>query len=164
MVNYIYFNFRTLVVLSFMIIPFSFLSQSNIIPLGENAYGSNGNISYTLGQIDYISFSGTNVNANQGVQQPFEFFSVAGIEEIEVPFTLKFGPNPTNSEVILSVIDYDKNDLVYTVSNSEGKTIIDKTVLLSSSVLNFENHSPGIYTIIISNNQNQIKTYKILKN
>lgn len=164
MVDYIYFNFRTLVVLSFMIIPFSFLSQSNIVPLGENAYGSNGNISYTLGQIDYISFSGTYANVNQGVQQPFEFFSVVGIEEIEVPFTLKFGPNPTNNEVILSVIDYDKNDLEYTVSDIDGKTIIDKTSLLSKSSLYFENYSPGIYLLIISNNQNQIKTYKILKN
>lgn len=161
---YFYFNYRIRFILTFVIIPFSFFSQSSIVPIGENAYGSSGNISYTLGQIDYETFLGINSNVQQGVQQPFEFFSIVSVDEIQVPFTLEFGPNPTNNEVFLSVYDYYKNDLDYIVTDSEGRTIIAKTSLIGKSTLNFENRSPGTYLLIISNNQKQIKTFKILKN
>lgn len=161
---YYYFNFRIRIILTFVTIPFSFFSQSSIAPLGENAYGSSGNISYSVGQIDYESFTGTNSRVHQGVQQPFEFFSFASIEEIDLPFTLEFGPNPTKNEVFISVTDYYKNDLEYVVTDSEGRTIMAKTSLNEKSILNFENRSPGTYLLIISNNQKQIKTYKILKN
>ncbi|MEN9440670.1 MAG: hypothetical protein RLZ33_746 [Bacteroidota bacterium] len=138
-------------------------AQSNTLPTGGDASGSGGNVSFSIGQIDYTSNSGSNGNLNQGVQQPYEFYSVIGINELEGTFSLIMGPNPTTNEVQLTVMNYANNDLVYALSDMNGKTIISRTPFSGTALLNLENCAPGMYQLFISNNENQVKTYKILK-
>ncbi len=46
--------------------------QSTIPTTGSTASGSGGTATYTVGQITYKTFSGTNGTVAQGVQQPYE--------------------------------------------------------------------------------------------
>lgn len=138
-------------------------AQANTVSTGGNATGSGGNVSYTIGQIDYTSATGTNGNVNQGVQQPYEFYAVNGVHELGGSFSLTMGPNPTTDEVVLSVADYSKNDLAYTLADMNGKIIIARTPFTSSAVINLENCLPGVYHLFISNNDNQTNSYKIIK-
>lgn len=138
-------------------------AQSNTLPSGGDASGSGGIVSFSIGQIDYASNSGSNGNLNQGVQQPCEFYSVIGINELDGNFSLIMGPNPTTNEVQLTVTNYAHNDLVYVLSDMNGKTIISRTPFSGTALLNLENFAPGMYQLLISNNENQVKTYKILK-
>lgn len=48
------------------------LAQSNAVTSGNTATGTAGSATYTVGQVAYKSFSGTNGSATQGVQHPFE--------------------------------------------------------------------------------------------
>ncbi|MEQ9147218.1 MAG: hypothetical protein RLP13_03000 [Cytophagales bacterium] len=50
-------------------------AQESVSSSGNTISGSNGSISYSLGQTIYISYSGTSGEINEGVQQPFEFLS-----------------------------------------------------------------------------------------
>ena len=45
-------------------------AQKNTISAGGLATGAGGTVSYSIGQIDYISATGTGGTANQGLQQP----------------------------------------------------------------------------------------------
>lgn len=49
-----------------MCIAFSSLSQQNVVTSGQTVTGSGGTISYSLGQVDFVSF---NDNMNAGLQQ-----------------------------------------------------------------------------------------------
>lgn len=138
-------------------------AQSNTVSSGGNATGSGGSVSYTIGQIDYASATGTTGNLNQGVQQPYEFYAVNGINELGGSFSLNMGPNPTTNEVILTVSDYTKNDLEYSVSDMNGKQIIAATPFSATAIINLENCAPGMYHLYISNKNNQINSYKIIK-
>jgi hypothetical protein len=51
----------------------------------------------------YTSAIGTNGSINQGVQQPYDYDVITGIELAEIE--LNFYPNPTLGQVNLSIID-----------------------------------------------------------
>ena len=54
----------------YLLIGTSVFAQQNTTAAGGNATGAGGSVSYTIGQIDYITETGAGGNANQGVQQP----------------------------------------------------------------------------------------------
>lgn len=153
---------NTLLFLSIYTSNFLF-AQANTVTTGESTTGSGGSVSYTIGQIDYTSTTGTNGSFNQGVQQPLEFFAVNGINELGNSFTLTMGPNPTTNEVILTVTDDSMPDLAFTLTDMNGKLIIARTPFVSSVVVNLENCLPGMYHLFISTKENQTNSYKIIK-
>ena len=153
---------NALIVFSFCMSNLLF-AQANTVSSGGNATGTGGSVSYTIGQIDYTSATGANGNLNQGVQQPYEFYAVTGINELGGSFSLTMGPNPTTNEVIIAVTDYTMNDLAYTLADMNGKIIIARTPFVSSAVINLENCLPGMYHLFISNKDNQTNSYKIIK-
>jgi len=53
-------------------------AQEAIPASGGNAKGSGGTVSYSFGQVYYISVEGVNGTVAQGVQQPFEISVVTG--------------------------------------------------------------------------------------
>ena len=67
-----------LIVVLFLILVLTGLQAQECIPTtGGNASGSEGSVSYTIGQIVYITNVGTNSSLAQGVQQPFEISAVS---------------------------------------------------------------------------------------
>jgi len=62
--------------------------QSTIPSTGGNATGSGGSVSYTVGQITYRTFSGTNGSIAEGVQQTYEI-SVVTANKITEAITLE---------------------------------------------------------------------------
>ncbi|MDG2279738.1 MAG: T9SS C-terminal target domain-containing protein, partial [Flavicella sp.] len=54
----------------------SIYGQESSNTSGGNAAGSGGTVAYSIGQVAYTYESGTNGNSNQGVQQPYEIYSV----------------------------------------------------------------------------------------
>lgn len=57
--------------------------QENIYPDGGTATGSGGSVTYTVGQVTYCTFTGTNGSVAHGVQQPYEISVVTEIENSE---------------------------------------------------------------------------------
>ena len=47
-------------------------AQQAIVPIGGDAIGASGQISYSIGQIAYTTYEGSTGSVSQGVQQPFE--------------------------------------------------------------------------------------------
>ncbi len=62
---------RLLFVLS-LILPAILLAQNGAVASGGEATGTGGNVSFSVGQTDYINLTSTNHSSNQGIQQPFE--------------------------------------------------------------------------------------------
>jgi len=71
-------------------------AQVTIPASGGNATGSGGTVSYTVGQIQYNTYSGTNGTVSQGVQQPYEISVVTAIKNTgEITLECIVYPNPT---------------------------------------------------------------------
>ncbi len=136
------------------------LSQSNTVSAGGEATGTGGSVSYSIGQIDYISASGTDGSINQGVQQPYEFFEELGLEEQTIITSLY--PNPTNEAVILQIQD-DISDMHYRLFDVNGKLINENQITQEKTLINLNQHSAGKYFLHLLRKEEQLKSIKIIK-
>lgn len=149
--------------LAFSMLSLSVISQSNTVASGGNGAGTGGTISYTIGQIDYISTTGSNGSSNQGVQQPIEFFQTNSIGEIGDEIQLSLGPNPTFDNITLFYENSENVNLHYELFDVNGKIIITSTQLKNENLIQLRELQTGNYFLKVSRENNEIKTFKIIK-
>jgi hypothetical protein len=130
---------------------------------GGNATGFGGTVAYSIGQTVYIYESGTNGSISQGVQQPYEIYSV-GIEENLSTISLITYPNPTSDYLVLEFTDYSNEKMEYQVIDLEGKIILNHSITNVRTQVDLNAYSKGIYFIKIIKDLKEIKTFKIIKN
>ena len=81
-------------------------AQNNTITTGADVSNTNGSISYSIGQIDYISSGNASTYINQGLQQPYEVVTLSGNELIDITISAQVYPNPTVNNIIISIQNY----------------------------------------------------------
>lgn len=137
------------------------LSQQNIVASGGDASGSNGSVSFTIGQIDYSNSSGSNGSTNEGVQQPFEFFDAdASLQELGLNAHLY--PNPTNEFVILQFENVPK-ETKYQLIDANGKLLTSGFILSEETNIAMLDYATGIYHLQLTQ-ANKTTSIKIVKN
>jgi hypothetical protein len=140
-------------------------SQSTIPATGGNSAGTGGSVSYTVGQITYITIPGTNGIVVQGVQQPYEISVVTALDDaIGINLICSVFPNPTNNFLILKVGDYESSKLSYQLYGVSGNLIETKKILDNETRISMENKVSGSYFLKITSGNKEIKTFKIIKN
>ena len=97
-------------------------AQNNTVSNGGDAEGSNGSISYSIGQVVYTSATGSNGSINQGVQQPYNFDVITGIEHTEIELSIY--PNPTIGQVNLSIADSRTQEYSLQLFDATGRLLI----------------------------------------
>ena len=104
-------------------------AQEAVSAAGNEAGGTGGTCSYTIGQIAYTSNSGTGGEVNQGVQQPYEIITTAGIDDKYITLELAAFPNPTKESVTISVSEHTQGKLSYQLFDIRGKLIEEKEII-----------------------------------
>jgi hypothetical protein len=140
----------------------SLYSQSNTVSAGGDAEGDNGSISYSIGQVVYTSAQGSNGNVNQGVQQPYDVGVVTGIEEAGI--NLSVFPNPTAGMLTLNVAGEDASLLSYQLFDASGRLIDSNNKLNSTTTISLETYATGVYTLSVSRNNKQVKSFRVVRN
>lgn len=139
-------------------------AQETFPASGGDASGSGGKVSYTIGQIIYTTITGTNGSVAQGVQQPYEISVVSGIKETNtITLQLSIYPNPTSNFLILNIGNYNNERLSYQLFDNTGKLLENNKITKNESNISTENLAPAIYFLKVTNNQKEIKTFKIIK-
>jgi hypothetical protein len=138
--------------------------QQTIPSTGGNAGGSGGSVSYTVGQILYRTFSGTNGTVAQGVQQPYEISVVTAIRNTE-DINLKgvVYPNPTRGITKLVFESPDYENLRFRLFNGNGVLLQDKKVEGRETEISLENLPSSVFFLKIIENNLEVKVFKIVK-
>ena len=142
-------------------------AQQATLSSGGNATGSGGSSSYSIGQIDYITATGSAGSVGQGLQQPFEISTLSGEEFTQIKLQMMVYPNPTTSYVNLKIDsseEFNMQSMSYQLFNMNGREITNKKIMASETQISLQNLSSAIYFLKISNNGKIVKTFKILKN
>ena len=137
-------------------------AQENAVTTGGDATGAGGSSSYTVGQVVYTTNTGTNGSVAQGVQQPYEISTTVGINETSINLELSVYPNPTTDYLTLKV--EDNTELNYQLYDSQGKIIENKKVTANSTTISMEALPKSIYFLNVTDNNQVVKTFKIIKN
>jgi len=137
-------------------------SQKAIPASGGNATGSGGSFSYTVGQLVYTTNTGSGT-LTQGVQQSIELFTLSNPELTTVNLTAVTYPNPTSDYVVLAISDAKLTDLSYALFDLQGRVVVKGSVSQERSKISMENLASGTYILKVSQNNQALKTFKIIK-
>ena len=140
------------------------LAQESVNTSGSIATGSGGTASYTVGQVAYISSLGSNGSVSAGVQQAYTITATTGVDETNFNLEASVYPNPTTDLLVLSVNEL-KEDFKYQVLDMAGKLLINGKLTNTQTQLDFSSYAAGSYYVNIISNQNQnMKTFQVIKN
>lgn len=159
-------NLKTcIVVLIFSIGLIKAQAQVAVNAAAGDAEGSGGSMSYSIGQISYKLLMADNAYMLQGVQQPIEVIEIPGTSvESEILISLDVFPNPTNETLKLQLRDLENHSLQYQLYNMNGRCLKESKIHSSITEISLEALSPAMYILNISENNQTLKSYKILKN
>jgi len=130
---------------------------------GGDASGSGGTVAYSVGQVVYTTNTDVSGTVSQGVQQPYEIFTV-GIKETELNILLSVFPNPTAYNLTLQISDYNNEKLSYQLFDMQGKLLNNGQVIAQQVQINTANLPPATYFINVVNQENKkIRSFKIIK-
>ena len=141
-------------------------AQQAITATGGNASGSGGTIAYSVGQIVYTTYTGATGSVAQGVQQPYEI-SIVEVEDHQISLNKQAYPNPTTDYLTLNVgasTSLSNESMSYEIYNISGKLIESRKIISSSETITMENLPTATYFLKVTNNNNEVKTFKIIKN
>ena len=139
-------------------------AQQATTATGGNASGSGGTVAYSVGQIVYTTNTGTTGSVAQGVQQPYEIFTVLGIEDNSINLDLAAYPNPTANFLTLNLGNAELSTLNFQLYDISGKLIESRKIISISETIAMENLPTATYFLKVSSNNNEIKIFKIIKN
>ena len=147
----------------FAIFSYNVTAQQSVTAAGNNAIGTGGSSSYSVGQVVYTVNTGTTGNLIQGVQQPFEISTLGTNEYLGINLEFSVYPNPTNNFLTLSIQNYDFTNLKFQLFDSNGKLIENNKVSDVYTQIEMNPYEAGIYFLEVTENSKKIKTFKIIK-
>ena len=139
-------------------------AQTSIVATGGNALGSEGSMSYSVGQLVSATFSGTAGTTSPGLQQPYEISTLTGLDDAKgINLVFDIYPNPTTDFIVLKLHDFDKSNIVYHLYDINAKLLISKKINEDQTRINMTNYIPAIYIIKVIQENREIKTFRIIK-
>ena len=154
---------KKLLIATLLLGAFQAQAQEAVATAGGDASGTNGNVSYTVGQVVYTTNTGTTGSVAQGVQQPFEIQTVLGAENFNINLQLAVYPNPTTNWLQLEVRNTDFANLSYQLFDLNGKMILNEKITAETSSIQMERLPAAIFLLKVVNNNKEVKTFKIIK-
>jgi hypothetical protein len=139
-------------------------SQQTIPTSGGDATGvGGGSSSYSVGQLVYTIHSGSGGTVTQGVQQSIELFTLSNPELTSVNLEAITYPNPTSNYIVLKISDNALNNLSYKLIDVNGKAIANGSVTHEDTRIAMQSLALGMYILKVNKNNQELKTFKIIK-
>ncbi len=154
----------SLSIFCFVLSTIGLLAQENTLSAAGEASGDLGTVSYSVGQVFYVTNTTENGSETQGVQQPYEISEVTSTEWTENnSVDIVTYPNPVNDILYISVdCDYSckYEAILYGVKGDVLKTLDIDSPMTS---INMESLSPGVYILKIRFDKTTLKIFTISK-
>lgn len=144
---------------------FRLQAQEALSTVGGNASGSEGSVSYTIGQIAYTTNIAISGSVAQGVQQPFDISIILGEDEsTPVDLLLSVYPNPVTDFIQLKVDQKQLTGFSYQLLTMQGKLLEAKQITEFITGINMCNLLTATYFLKIKLDNKTVRTFKIVKN
>lgn len=140
-------------------------AQEDFVAAGGDASSSSGSFSYSIGQVAYDNdASGLNGSINEGVQQPYEIYSMSIEDEYQSSILVNIYPNPANDYLTLELDIAQVGSVYFELFDMTGKCVLREPVLSPKYTFSLQGLRASIYILNIYMNSNKIKSYQLIKN
>jgi hypothetical protein len=138
-------------------------AQESVNTAGGNASSSSGSVSYTIGQLANSNTTGSNGSVDEGVQQPFEIYTL-GISAVpEISLSMGVYPNPASSFVVLSIDNFHAEALSYFLYDATGRLLETQKITDSKTNIQMAALPVATYMLLVKDPNKTVQTFKIIK-
>jgi len=124
-----------------------------------------GSVSYTVGQVFFITSTGTTGSVLQGVQQPFEISVASSMEEAkDISLSFLVFPNPTSENLILRTDNFETSALSFQLFDMNGKLLYGNILSGKETSIDMSGLLPAIYFLKVIENKKELMSFEIMKN
>jgi hypothetical protein len=156
-----------LITLLLIIVGQQSVAQQGTVATGKDSTTAGGSISYSIGQIDYITAGGVTGQFAQGVQQSYEFMTLSGRDSIVIVVSdpIYVYPNPTRDRTTLRVQSGDPTTMRFLIHDYFGKKILEQRMTARETVVSLAGFANAMYfiSIIDTKTGRTIQTVKLIK-
>lgn len=144
-----------------LLFPLLAKAQSATVSAGADASSASGSISYSVGQIAIGQAENSVGSINEGVQQPYEFFTIH-IDEALQSLGISLFPNPTLSEVVIQLSSAEQ-PLKASFFALDGSLVEEVRLNALQTKVNVDRWAASTYLLKISDQRGNSGTYKLIK-
>ncbi len=138
------------------------LSPEVISSAGSSFTNSSATLDWTVGEPVTSTLNNSNNILSQGFHQPN--LLVTAISEAAADYSVTLFPNPTVDLIQLQILNTLNEIIFIDLHNAEGKLLLSQQINTSSNLqIDMSKYSTGTYLLSLTNNQEKIKTYQIIK-
>ncbi len=139
-------------------------AQQTVLTASNDATGTTGSVSYSIGQVAYNFNTATDGFIIEGVQQPFEIQFHIGIDEVNgtTPGCTLY-PNPAGSYTNLKIDRNEIKNLSYQLYNMNGFLLENMKIESPETAIRMGDLAPASYCLTVSENDKALQTFIIIK-
>jgi hypothetical protein len=137
--------------------------QSSVNAAGGSVSNDSGSVSYSIGQVAFVSASNSSGSVHQGVQYAFEI-SILDVEDKSLNLSLNVFPNPTQSKLNLRVGNLQEGKLSYQLLGLDGKVLSKETLETEETLIDMQQLPSAAYFVEVQLDSKKVQTFKIIKN
>ncbi len=154
-------KYLTLFVLT-TILASSIYGQQSINASGGNA--TQGNLSFSIGQIAYNSTYNTYYSISEGVIQNYEISTSSSIKEAQdIQLSIYTYPNPTTEYITLQIGNYSFSTLQFYLYDVTGSVVLRSDITKFTTKIITNNLKSGNYIAKLFDTNKEIKSFTIIK-
>jgi hypothetical protein len=153
----------SIICIYFICIP-AIQGQQLILTAGMDASGTGGSVSFSLAQTFFTGSSGINGTVAEGVQQPYEISVVIAVTPVPGPeMKCQVYPNPAGNYINVSVDEMMVMQSSYALYDLQGKNLGGELIMERHQRITLSHLTPGIYLLKISDTNQIVKSFRIIK-
>ncbi|WP_348825400.1 T9SS type A sorting domain-containing protein [Flavobacterium aestuarii] len=139
--------------------------METIIASGNNATGSSGTVTYSIGQVFYTYIGESIYNVAQGIQHQEASENLGTPDNIEPKAEIIIYPNPTSDFVNVNMkgLELEKGTQSYQLYDIQGRLLKQNKISQDETQINLSGLTPSLYMLRVNINNKVSKTFKILK-
>ena len=150
---------KNTIVLFSLFAAISVSAQEVVSTQGESYSNASANINFTIGEVIIdTGTDGTN-DITQGFHQTN--WNFLGVEDFAPDYEATIFPNPTQDVLNIKTSSYE--NVTYTLYDAQGKLVMQNLLSSEQTPIQVSQLAPGSYSLTLSNGQQQLKTYKLIK-
>ena len=139
-------------------------AQETLPVSGGTAQGTGGTTTYTVGQTIYTNSSAASGSLNQGIQQSIEFVTLSNPEYTALTLKAITYQNPATDFIVLALTDVAVKGVNYEMMDALGRFVNKGTITTFETKIGMKSLPIGVYILRVQQNDQTLKTFKIIKN
>lgn len=142
----------------------SLSAQQMIQSAGGAGRGASGTLTYSIGQVAFLTARGPSGTSTPGGQQPFEFFVLSTKTKARVELESSAFPNPTAGSLTLRIDDKAARQLTWHLQDVSGRQLLRGPVPGPVSSIPLAAFAAGTYRLVVCGQGGQeLKSFRIIK-